>query len=91
MAFGIAFSPWNLIGYAGAFFFTLRWIVQALATRKKSVVHIPTSFWWLSLCGSSLTLTYFILGKSDPVGIISNIFPMISALYSLKLHPTKPL
>lgn len=84
--FGVEITPWSVIGYGGALLFALRWIVQAHATRKTGAVNVPASFWWLSLSGSALTMTYFCLGRHDPVGVISNVFPMLSALYSLQFH-----
>ena len=39
----------------------------------------------MSLMGSFCLLTYFIFGKNDSVGILSNIFPSLVALYNLIL------
>ena len=33
-----------------------------------------------------LLLAYFIIGKNDSVGIISNLFPMFVALYNVSVH-----
>jgi lipid-A-disaccharide synthase-like uncharacterized protein len=83
---GVTLTPWKIIGFAGNLLFTLRWFIQAHATRKAGQTQIPVSFWWLSVSGSFLTLLYFVFGKNDSVGIISTVFPMLSALYSLKMH-----
>jgi lipid-A-disaccharide synthase-like uncharacterized protein len=40
----------------------------------------------MSVCGSLLLLAYFIFGKNDSVGIISNLFPMFVALYNVSVH-----
>jgi lipid-A-disaccharide synthase-like uncharacterized protein len=33
-----------------------------------------------------LLLSYFIWGKNDSVGVLSNLFPMMVALYNLFMH-----
>ena len=40
----------------------------------------------MSLLGSALLLSYFIWGKNDSVGILSNLFPMGVALYNFVMH-----
>ena len=39
----------------------------------------------MSVTGSILLLAYFIFGKNDSVGILSNLFPMLIAAYNLYL------
>ena len=82
-AFGIVITPWKLVGYAGMLMFTGRWIVQLLATRREKRPVIPRSFWIMSLVGSAMLVSYFIWGKNDSVGILSNLFPATVALYNL--------
>ncbi|MDL5052641.1 lipid-A-disaccharide synthase N-terminal domain-containing protein [Oscillatoria laete-virens NRMC-F 0139] len=48
----------------------------------------PRVFWIMSLCGSILLLSYFIFGKNDSVGILSNLFPSVIAIYNLYLDIT---
>lgn len=76
-------TPWKLVGFLGTFIFTARWFVQLYATRKHKKVVMPAMFWWLSVCGSLLLLAYFIFGKNDSVGIISNFFPLFVSLYNV--------
>ena len=76
-------TPWLLIGYLGTVLFTARWFVQLYATKKEKRVIMPRMFWWLSITGSTLLLSYFILGKPDSVGAISNFFPLFIAGYNL--------
>ena len=80
---GIGVTPWKLVGYLGAFMFTSRWFVQLYYTRKLKRVVMPTMFWWLSVSGSVLLLSYFVFGKNDSVGIISNLFPTFVSVYNL--------
>lgn len=82
---GIHMSPWKLIGWVGALMFGSRWLVQFVASRRARRPVIPRAFWYMSIVGSLMTLSYFIWGKNDSVGILQNLFPMFTALYSLRL------
>ena len=79
-------TPWKAIGLLGSVMFTSRWFVQLYYTRKLKRVVMPLAFWWLSVCGSILLLAYFIIGKNDSVGIISNFFPAFVSVYNLVVH-----
>jgi lipid-A-disaccharide synthase-like uncharacterized protein len=79
-------TPWKLVGYLGMGLFTSRWFVQMYFTRKHKRVVVPMAFWWLSVSGSILLLTYFIFGKNDSVGILSNLFPAFVSVYNLIMH-----
>ena len=79
----VGVTPWKLIGYGGVLLFTSRWFVQMYATRKLKRVYMPMAFWWLSVCGSVLLVSYFIFGKNDSVGIISNLFPAFVSVYNI--------
>jgi lipid-A-disaccharide synthase-like uncharacterized protein len=79
-------TPWKAVGLLGSVMFTSRWFVQLYYTRKLKRVVMPLSFWWLSVCGSVLLLAYFVIGKNDSVGIISNFFPAFVSVYNLLVH-----
>ncbi len=79
-------TPWKAVGYAGTLMFTSRWFVQVYYTRKYKRVVMPLAFWWLSVFGSTLLLAYFIVGKNDSVGILSNFFPVFVSTYNLVIH-----
>jgi lipid-A-disaccharide synthase-like uncharacterized protein len=83
--FGIVVTPWKLIGFVGAFMFAFRWVVQAWATRRAGRPTIPRSFWIISLMGSAMVTSYFIWGKNDAVGVLTNLLPASVALYNLVL------
>jgi lipid-A-disaccharide synthase-like uncharacterized protein len=83
--FGVTITPWKLIGYTGVFLFAGRWFVQLAASQVKGKVVMPTTFWYMSAAGSVLLLGYFIFGKNDSVGVLSNLFPLFVALYNLYL------
>ena len=83
---GLHASPWKLIGLAGALMFGMRWLVQFLASRRHGRPVIPRLFWYMSLLGSAMTLSYFLFSaKQDAVGILQNLFPAFTAAYSLFL------
>ena len=82
---GLHMTPWKLTGLTGALMFGLRWVVQFLASRKARKPVIPRLFWYMSIIGSLMTLSYFIFGKNDSVGILQNLFPSFTACYSLYL------
>ena len=84
--FDIVITPWKLVGYLGVFLFAGRWLVQMAATRKQGRPAFPGLFWILSVLGSLLLLSYFTWGKSDSVGVLSNLFPMTVALYNTFMH-----
>lgn len=84
--FGISLTPWKLVGYAGVGLFAGRWVVQVLATRAHGRVVVPQSFWAMSVAGSALLLAYFVFGKNDSVGVLSNLFPMTVAIYNWLTH-----
>ena len=79
-------TPWKAVGFLGTLMFTSRWFVQLYYTRKHKRVVMPLSFWILSVCGSALLLAYFIAGKNDSVGILSNFFPVFVSAYNLVVH-----
>ena len=82
---GIHMSPWKLIGLVGALMFGGRWLVQFIASKRHGKPVIPRLFWYMSILGSLMTLSYFIFGKNDAVGILQNLFPSFTACYSLYL------
>jgi lipid-A-disaccharide synthase-like uncharacterized protein len=82
---GVTVTPWKLIGYSGVFLFAGRWFVQLAASKAMGRPVMPTLFWYMSALGSVLLLSYFIFGKNDSVGVMSNLFPLFVALYNLYL------
>ncbi len=82
---GIHITGWKLIGYTGALMFGGRWLVQFIASKRHGKPVIPRLFWYMSILGSLMTLSYFVFGKNDAVGILGNLFPTFTALYSLYL------
>ena len=83
---GLHVTGWKLIGYTGAFMFGARWLVQFIASRRAGKPVIPRLFWYMSVVGSLMTLSYFLFSaKQDSVGVLQNLFPAFTAIYSLYL------
>jgi lipid-A-disaccharide synthase-like uncharacterized protein len=78
-------TPWKVIGYAGVASFSMRWFVQLWASKKHKRVTMPRAFWIMSVFGSLCLLSYFMWGKNDSVGILSNLFPAFVSVYNLWL------
>ena len=81
--FGVIVTPWKIVGFLGALMFAGRWLVQAWATRRAGRPMIPRAFWIISLAGSAMVTSYFIWGKNDSVGILTNVLPASVAFYNL--------
>lgn len=83
---GLHVTVWKLIGYTGALMFGGRWLVQVVASQRAGKPVIPRSFWYMSVAGSLMTLSYFLFSaKQDSVGVLQNLFPFFTAAYSLYL------
>ena len=83
---GLHVTPWKLIGYTGALMFGGRWVIQFIASKRAGKPVIPRVFWYMSLMGSAMTLSYFLFSaKQDSVGVLQNLFPSFTAAYSLYL------
>jgi lipid-A-disaccharide synthase-like uncharacterized protein len=74
---------WIIIGLTGQLFFTMRFAVQWISTEKKKESVVPVLFWYLSIIGSMLLLSYAIYRK-DPVFILGQSFGFI--VYFRNLH-----
>ena len=58
-----------ILGFIGQFFFSMRFVVQWIASEKHKKSVVPLTFWIFSVLGSSLLLIYAIYRK-DPVFIL---------------------
>ena len=83
--FGVAWSVWKGVGYAGTVIFFSRFLVQWYATEKRKQVVVPQAFWWLSLVGALLLFAYSV-HQRDSVFIISYAFTWIPYIRNLMIH-----
>lgn len=49
---------WTTVGFVGQAIFSSRFVVQWFFTERSGEAHFPRVFWWLSLVGNTLLLTY---------------------------------
>ncbi|MHB2081153.1 lipid-A-disaccharide synthase N-terminal domain-containing protein [Pseudomonas asiatica] len=75
---------WLVVGFAGQAVFTGRFVLQWLYSEFKRRSVIPVGFWYLSMLGSALLLTYAIY-RQDPVYIIGQSFGFLVYLRNLQL------
>ncbi len=66
---GLDFSYLDIIGGIGAIVFSMRFLVQWIASEKAGESVIPRSFWHWSIAGTFIMLFYFVL-KRQPIGIL---------------------
>lgn len=61
---------WVILGLIGQAMFTMRFLIQWIASEKKKESVIPISFWYFSLGGGLILLAYAI-HRMDPVFILA--------------------
>jgi lipid-A-disaccharide synthase-like uncharacterized protein len=74
---------WVCIGLLGQVLFTGRMVVQWLVSEKSKRSVVPPVFWWMSLIGSLMLLSYF-TWRRDIVGILGQGFGL--AIYLRNLY-----
>ena len=60
---------WVLVGLIGQLMFSMRFILQWLASEKARKSVVPEIFWWFSI-GGGLILFAYALHRRDPVFIL---------------------
>ncbi len=72
------------IGFLGQGMFSLRFLVQWLYSERLKRSAIPIAFWYLSLLGGGLLLTYAIY-RRDPVFILGQSIGLLIYFRNLQL------
>lgn len=75
---------WIAIGFLGQGLFFGRWVIQWIASERKSESQVPISFWYMSLIGGLITLAYAIY-RRDPVFIAGQSIGSIVYIRNLML------
>lgn len=71
-----------LFGSSGQILFTLRFVYQFFDSRRKDDSVLSDGFWWISLAGSSVIVTYGII-RLDPVLIVGQSFGLAAYIRNL--------
>jgi len=80
----VAGSPfWFLIGLAGQMIFGFRFVLQWIVSEYKKRSHVPVAFWYISIVGSLVLLSYSIHRK-DPVFMLG--LSLNTLIYVRNLH-----
>ena len=81
---------WIAIGFGGQALFASRFLIQWIATERHRQSVVPIAFWYLSL-GGGLVLLSYALWRRDPVFIAGQSFGIL--VYSRNLwfvHQGRP-
>jgi lipid-A-disaccharide synthase-like uncharacterized protein len=78
------FDAWIALGFIAQAFFTMRFLVQWLASEKAGQSVVPLSFWFFSLGGGFLLLLYAI-HRHDPVFIAGQALGLLIYIRNLML------
>jgi lipid-A-disaccharide synthase-like uncharacterized protein len=61
-----------LFGLVGQAMFMGRFALQWIASERSGRSVVPLGFWWLSLAGASILLTYFAIQR-EPIGLLGQL------------------
>lgn len=67
---------WIAIGFIAQVMFSMRFIVQWLATERARASIIPETFWYFSFAGGAMLLAYAIY-RMDPVFILGQAMGLV--------------
>jgi lipid-A-disaccharide synthase-like uncharacterized protein len=77
---------WLIIGLLGQGLFFMRFFVQWIASERQKKSVVPDLFWYFSLAGGTVLLTYA-LYKQDPVFILGQGLGLL--IYLRNIHFVK--
>lgn len=77
-------KTWLIIGFTGQVLFGLRFLIQWICSEIKKESHIPVVFWYFSILGGMILLSYAI-HRRDPVFIFGQSTGLIVYLRNLRL------
>ncbi|HEX9427223.1 MAG TPA: lipid-A-disaccharide synthase N-terminal domain-containing protein [Candidatus Polarisedimenticolia bacterium] len=63
----LRFDTWVFFGLLGQLFFTLRFVVQWVASERAGRSTVPVAFWYLSLLGGVMLFVYALVYRHDIV------------------------
>ena len=74
--FIIKFDGWVILGFVAQAFFTMRFVVQWIASERARRSVVPVAFWFFSIGGGALLLVYA-LYRRDPVFIAGQALGLV--------------
>lgn len=75
---------WVGIGLFGQLMFTARFLVQWISSERVGKSVIPMAFWYFSICGGAILLSYAIY-RQDPVFILGQSMGLFIYLRNIML------
>ena len=81
-------NQWLIIGFVGQALFGARFIIQWIVSERKGESTIPLAFWYCSIGGAMVLLSYAIY-KQDPVFIVGQSLGSIVYVRNLILIDRK--
>jgi lipid-A-disaccharide synthase-like uncharacterized protein len=80
--FVIKFDAWVILGFVAQAFFTMRFVVQWIASERARASVVPVAFWFFSIGGGALLLVYA-LYRRDPVFIAGQALGLVVYIRNL--------
>ncbi|MBW1816218.1 MAG: lipid-A-disaccharide synthase N-terminal domain-containing protein [Deltaproteobacteria bacterium] len=74
---------WLIVGFAGQALFSMRFLLQWLASERMKKSVIPVAFWYFSIAGG-VTLLAYAIHRKDPVFIVGQATGLF--IYSRNLY-----
>ena len=81
-------TQWIIVGFIGQAFFFMRFLIQWIVSEKRGESTIPLAFWYCSIGGSIIILSYAI-HRQDPVFILGQSMGSIIYIRNLILISRK--
>ena len=82
-------QAWVAIGFIGQAAFFMRFLMQWVASERARRSVVPVAFWYFSILGGGILLTYAIW-RRDPVFIAGQSLGLVIYLRNLTLLYRKP-
>ncbi len=77
-------EPWVILGLVAQLMFSARFLVQWVVSEKKGESTVPVVFWYFSIMGGLLLLTYAIK-RNEPIFAIGQSAGLIVYMRNLML------
>ena len=77
-------NPWVVFGFAAQSLYLVRFLIQWIASERKQRSYVPVVFWYFSIGGGLMTLTYAMY-RRDPVFMVGQSLGLVIYLRNLVL------